>query len=724
MRRNRVKSSWGRSSRTRGLRRSLARTLSEPPSSTYLLDIVEFGSATGSQASAAQINTSSENQDMDLDSLGGVSFGDREMPDFVVEVREDDGDPMELTPDDDDMELALDFGDREKLPDRTIDEDDDPDNPVLCQPDEDEDCIEIKFALAACSRTAGKDPHPEDGRWISQRLAELSYTVAEQDDKNYETVKKYILRRILKILTRNRLPAHEPEGLDVPNDQDSDIGEEVHTDWSEAIRNFTVEAQYDFRRSHYDNGVLGYNFANEFSAYCSANGYNIGTMSQEDMDEAVERVEDCLGWVNVTQLTQVCIQFGIRLASHREQLRQLEIKSLEKAEDPFYTKVIGLEDRYKAWTAVEDARVKGDGFSSMTPDRYEIPPHRSGEIPMEEYVWFAAQVASPAMPAASLRTYRAIELACFTLRNYLRIHKPMEYSTGFHVHMGHKHGWNLLQLKRFATLWFLIEGVLIHLHRKDRESKYMDAWIAKMGQGTKLAQTLWHPDPEIRLKVHCLPQTAPETRARNEAEMQRNVDMESLSPRREEFIRNVWQYTRIDDLADAMSGGYSKKHEGFVRPAVRMRVTGHKKTDLPNTLTETNKQGPPKATNTQTVEVRTMHGTVDANHINHWLQVLRRLSYWVRRAPEGDFRDLTGDIAATIKGPRHLGHLLLLLRVPVRTRRFFFLPHNRHRGQKIGRDWFTYPDKDRVDWNRPFVVPTHGATHGQYYDDLDFNVYT
>ncbi|KAI0830992.1 hypothetical protein F5Y06DRAFT_307821 [Hypoxylon sp. FL0890] len=650
------------------LRALHARPREEPPCAAFPLGVAELASVMGTLTTTQDHGS----QDQDVHSSGEDNSRDQNMTDFAVDDENEDEDDYEDVDEEEEEEEegGSDASDLfNELPDRTIEEDNDPDDPEVCEPGsiEDQDCLGIGT------------------------------------------------------LTRNGLPAHEPDGLEVPDGQESDIGDEEKPDWDEAIRNFTVRAEYNPQRGHYENGVIGYNFANEFAAYSSTNGYDLRTISSVDMENASKRVEECLGWPNQTHTAQVCAHFEFKVANHREELHQLEVRALERAEDPNHVRVSGLADRYRAWTAVEDGRVGGDGFDSMTPNRYNIPSHRSGDVPMEVYVWFPSEVVSPVLPADSDETARIIERACRTLRTNFRIHKPMEYSTGFHVHLGHQHGWNLLQLKRFATLWFLMERVLIHIHRKDRESEYMDPWMAKFGEGTKLAQSLWHPNAHVRRLVHCLPQTAPRTRARNEAEMERHVVTESLSPRQEEFIRNVWLYTRIDDLGDAMAGGYSLKYEGLMRSAVRMRVTGHKKTNTPNTRHDVNLHDPSKARNAQTLEVRTMHGTVDANHINHWIAVLRRILYYVRRASREEFRELAGNISANVKEPQHLAQLLRLLLVPDRTQRYFFLPHNRDRHPGTGEEWFTYPDKDRVDWDQPFMVPSHGATHGQYYDDMDNN---
>lgn len=209
------------------------------------------------------------------------------------------------------------------------------------------------------------------------------------------------------------------------------------------------------------------------------------------------------------------------------------------------------------------------------------------------------------MPAGTKYASDSILQACHVLRDYFRIHKPMEVSTGLHVHLGHKHGWNLLHLKRFATLWSMAEDALIHVHRKDRGSEYMQAWCASMRHRSKLAMALFSEHEIVRAVCStCLPTTAPDTKRRYEEMMETHMPTWRLSEDDLEFVSRIWQYESLDLLCNALRGGASLRaaRSGIAsscRPAVRIRITGDKRS-------EDAKGGAP-----QTIEVRTMHGTLD-----------------------------------------------------------------------------------------------------------------
>ncbi|RYO99668.1 hypothetical protein DL764_006752 [Monosporascus ibericus] len=64
-----------------------------------------------------------------------------------------------------------------------------------------------------------------------------------------------------------------------------------------------------------------------------------------------------------------------------------------------------------------------------------------------------------------------IQRAVRQLREEFRIHKPISaVRSGVHVHWGHQDGWTLLQLKRFASVWVVIDESLFRLHRSDRSN--------------------------------------------------------------------------------------------------------------------------------------------------------------------------------------------------------------------------------------------------------------
>lgn len=254
-------------------------------------------------------------------------------------------------------------------------------------------------------------------------------------------------------------------------------------DWDDVIANFTFTSEAMSAsgpgQSLYKT-KLGRALATLFAGnHCITQGVELSRFpimgGQDKMEDLLKRVRSVLqdgGW-SVEDSRQISGGFRQELEEKISLAGRQSIRALRTAIDPDHLPVVGLKDEYKGWRVIEDVSVDGAG---MTPDRYNIPESRRGEVPMARYLYFGAEVVSPVFRAGNTSTYENIRKVCGVLRDELRIHKPMEVSTGLHVHMGHKHGWTLLHLKKFVTLWSLIEHTLIYTHRKDRGSERMEKW--------------------------------------------------------------------------------------------------------------------------------------------------------------------------------------------------------------------------------------------------------
>ncbi|KAI1660942.1 hypothetical protein F4813DRAFT_268691 [Daldinia decipiens] len=548
------------------------------------------------------------------------------------------------------------------------------------------------------------DPHPREKRWISRKLE--SHAINRRDDDDLETIYfvRYATRRLVRLLLRNNVPAHEGNTWTSFEDiSESDFTDDETPNWKNVLRRFTVNAKYDANRTHYQNGSIGFRFVGEFCRFCEAHDIDIIKLKAEDIDLVRERVEECLyDWPNNFHRDQLTANFEFKLAQSCEDRRSLDKTALATTIDPLHVPIKGLNPNYTAWSVVEDVSVNGNG---MVPGRYLIPTFNQSKRPMRDYHWFGAEVISPPMSLHDKEAFEAIRKACTAIRGSLRCHKPMESSTGLHVHLGHKHGWNLLQIKRFVTLWALAEPILIHLHRKDRGSARMAKWCGKISEGTCLGQALSHRDPNIRYRQSgCLPRSTPAERDRSKASMAEHFDISTVEKSIREFISNVWHYTSISDLTDALAGGEDDEND-YIRPAIRIRIRGDKKSDEPN------------ENNPATIEVRTMHGTLDADHILQWVIVLEKLLALSRNAPNALINGTVKLMMGALNRTNDKVHQLLLgLQLPPRTVHYFMSEVNRTGNAALGEDWWVYPDRDVVDWLDPFMAPGHKSTHGQKYD--------
>ncbi|KAI1179300.1 hypothetical protein F4777DRAFT_574999 [Nemania sp. FL0916] len=485
--------------------------------------------------------------------------------------------------------------------------------------------FELEFLVAAAKRkdTPFPDPHPMERRWLPDVLADVSD----------ETLRfKYTVRnRIIDELIRQGVNAHKTVEQGFPQI----LGDRDQFAWWESL-------EYDTPNT---------------------NDHDTKT-EQANISEAVR----VLG----LQFTQYHRDNNLPLHMTRDTI----IESAGVRNHPTSTLAPGVRDVYKAWSCTEDVTVK-NSISDHTD--YRIPDGSFGDIqgilPPHVYKWFGAEIRSPVLDYDDPQTHATLRTVCKSLRDVFRIHKPtMDISTGVHVHIGQQAGWTLLHLKKFSTLWYLIEPSMFKLHRKDRE---MSAWCAPMCL-CRLAEHVYERDP--RFARYASTTTGPR-RAAYERQMQAHLPS-IRDPKVQVFLNHIWQYETIFDLQEAVSGVTSHGS------AMRWQITGNKLSDEP---------GKSKL-RIQTIKFRMMQGTLDADHIWKWASLLERLVVFARDSEAADFQTaVQGLLAKSLPGILGLNENDLAW----------------FRARCTDEGYFAYPDTDgKVDWGDPFMVPGYGDTHG------------
>ncbi|KAK5634783.1 hypothetical protein RRF57_010496 [Xylaria bambusicola] len=479
--------------------------------------------------------------------------------------------------------------------------------------------------------------------------------------------------------------------------------------------------QEDFEQYHTDNNIQMYRTRNS------------------DIQELVKEKCTVRGWPDLSEarLQHLKAILEERIISKRNLYKQLREDLRNEQVDPLHVPVPGLKQQYKAWTVTIDLSVDGNG---MTKERYA---NATTADPWNEYFWFGAEVVSPVLPMRDERSYEAVRVACGALRDALRCHKPMEVSTGLHIHLGHTHGWTLFQAKRFGAFWLLAETIILRLHRRDRdmdakvsesilscnfsqarylfpntyemwESNYSCSvtcfvlsmmftwltvkyckWCAKIRGSSRLWRALFSSDEQERQAcASTIPANNPPLQRMNcDRELIRNVPLQRLGDVWRKFLQNLWQYGSITELHKGL--GESQ----YCRTGIKWRIRGK------NSSTERATQDDEQP---GTIEARIMHGTLDADNINNWVIVLERIVHVVRNFSDDEFREFLSEFLSS----RSPGRLLALLEVPEEVRQYYVDPKRRDTQDM----YWEYPDHDLVDWNQPFMVPGHKATHGSYWD--------
>ncbi|RWA04016.1 hypothetical protein EKO27_g11089 [Xylaria grammica] len=372
--------------------------------------------------------------------------------------------------------------------------------------------VELEFLavqFAKVKNVAGQlaivDPHPNESRWHSTKLSEseLKYLRAIQLEgldlsqymlTNREIAERAITQKEWKRLRYSRTKLTRilrDRGLVVikwPDGGINEIEEEMGyvpiNDFSESEAsdderegNFPnssrlgdFQSNYEYDQSLDTDGNCASALAkweNDYYDYHEVNRLGVYRTRDADIRDLANNRCTISGWPNLQELEiqrlRAVLEERLRLERNAE--KQYREDDRNDQVDPLHVRVPGLKQKYKAWTVTFDPSVDGNG---MVKDRYSNTDNT--ESPFDEYFWFGAEVVSPVFPMKDERSREAIRVACGALRDSLRCHKPMEVSTGLHVHLGHTKGWTLFQAKRFATLWSLTENTLLRLHRKDRDA--------------------------------------------------------------------------------------------------------------------------------------------------------------------------------------------------------------------------------------------------------------
>ncbi|KAJ8132617.1 hypothetical protein O1611_g1007 [Lasiodiplodia mahajangana] len=359
---------------------------------------------------------------------------------------------------------------------------------------------------------------PDDPRWLSTKISKwsienmMSYVArgCEAEDFRYDNGTysaddeiyglkhvKYARTKLTRALRGNGIVVIKwPDNIinrgenfvPIPDFSDSDNSDDEREDlFSNSVFLNGFRSIYTYNPSLTENFNIAealQRWEADWADYHTTHNLKMYRTRERDIDLSVERCS-VYGWPNGTrrQLEHMQMVLRARLQRRRVETKQNREIMRNMEVDPIHVPVPGLSGQYKAWTVTVDYSVDGNG---MGVHRYQNTKNSSD--PFHEYYWFGAEVVSPVLALGDERARESIRLACGTIRDAFRCHKPMEVSTGLHVHLGHTKGWTLLQAKRFATLWFVAERTIFSLHRKDRGLD--QKWCANMGFGSLLWKAL------------------------------------------------------------------------------------------------------------------------------------------------------------------------------------------------------------------------------------------
>ncbi|KAI1658345.1 hypothetical protein F4813DRAFT_395724 [Daldinia decipiens] len=573
--------------------------------------------------------------------------------------------------------------------------------------------VEFEFLLAVKTAEGGPDPHQEDKRWLARRLEAY-------DDLSNEfriTVRNEIIDELRKngVLAVKSWGDNELADEFVPS---TEFGwtyskEEDLIGNATNLKSFIGEYTWDYSIENSENYHIGAkHWVEQFVDFHEKNSLELHRTLDRDIDLLGERnlqvIYKGLGSKRPVRFNEARTRFK-KYAKARtvEALEEYE-KQVSREIDPKAVNIPGSNPLYRAWTCGVDPTIKPHDYqdyqcmllyrvpadSDSVPDSFISLDANGNPVldkdgyktltqnPLNLYDWYQGELRTSILDYNNSDTIPAIRRACAALRGAFCIHKPMSLiQTGLHVHFGQAGGWTLLHLKKFSTLWLILEEDLEKLHRRDRSDKSND-YCLSIREHCPINKAL-HGKPPLDC-LSTVENSDPEAYGRSMIEMSNHVpftlsstDTYNVSDEIRKIVNEVWKYQRITELSEGMSN--------YTDLYVKFRISGD--------LLSTNREK-----ESGTLEIRLMQGTLDADHIERWMKICERIINYSRDTSNSDF------YSGIHKILRNSAPLEEIIGLPAR-----YLDWFTERQGTSG--YFEYPDKDRVNWDDPFMPPGYGATH-------------
>ncbi|KAI0536483.1 hypothetical protein GGR58DRAFT_514527 [Xylaria digitata] len=529
------------------------------------------------------------------------------------------------------------------------------------------------------------DPHPEDARWLSEHLTTRS---------SQGLAFKYTCRnKIIDLLTAKGVSAHKTNErmwafaaeYETGGDQDFqwwDSLEYEDNNTNDVVSNWRGNWQWNLLEPDDDNVTEGVNaLLKQFIQYHRDNNlepYMTRQATIRDVRDAIILMVE--GDVPDGGRMRILTLWYEKAIEYIENEKKTHYSALGDP-DPNLPPGLQIKPQYMRWSCTDDISITNvwptEEDYVIPPDSIPIDPETEQPFgfPPHLYQWFGAEVVSSVQDYDNPQTYPTLKTACAAIRDAMRIHKPMAIiETGVHIHVGQQAGWTLLHLKKFATLWHLVEPSIFRLHRKERRNSM---WCQPLSTQSNLARLVYRRDETCRFigatawgpkKLHY------------ERQMEQYIPDLGDRRRLREFLHHIWTYDSITQLDAAMVTTITG--EG----CIRWRVSGEKLSEEPG---ETRRL--------QTLEFRLMQGTLDAEHIWKWAGILERLVIFARDSTPEAYSGVLTELL-TQKLPQALG-------INKDDLKWF-------ESRATDEGHFAYPENGAINWSDPFMAPGYGDTHG------------
>ncbi|KAI0596742.1 hypothetical protein F4775DRAFT_563337 [Biscogniauxia sp. FL1348] len=381
---------------------------------------------------------------------------------------------------------------------------------------------------------------------------------------------------------------------------------------------------------------------------------------------------------------------------------QLKLILTDLYERPINSKwpVRGMQEQHRFYTLGRSSDIL---IEYLVDADYGLPLKKPYLV--RQYKWFPGKLRSRIMYAGTPESTDSLHAVCLELRDTYRFHKPLSTVGGtVCIHVGAAEFWTLTQLKKFATLWILIEQNCLKLFRKDRGSEYSTrplgthSRIAKYLQLMRNNQGYAHDQDEI-VNLEWFRNRVYSEKRMDEFRKYVPIVFEE-DDLKGEVIREIWQYRSINALREGL--GDSKQiddPENQGDMAVYFGMHGWKVTgDRPYDWNP--------ETRDQSISVRLMHSTMNPRHIEAWASIVTSMA----RLARADLNEYADALRYLWKGPGLFWGRIAQLSGDLGSTVYLTLRFHPYGMDAEGlAGYLEYLDGDKGLWMQPWVVQGYGS---------------
>jgi hypothetical protein len=322
----------------------------------------------------------------------------------------------------------------------------------------------------------------------------------------------------------------------------------------------------------------------------------------------------------------------------------------------------GMRRRYHTFSVSNDEHAN---LNNVLARHYEHCPSHDAMRPVDLYHWVPIEVASPVFSVVADREsiVGALGAVSDTFKRRLRTHHcalpSLDLTTS--IFIGHTEGFTLLELKKFVTLYLLIEQDIARLHRRHRYTTEGRWPCEPLRTRSRLGALVSQPlDAPLNDPKKILPHPIDAVRESLTGLMHLHFAVADIVNRTNDedelFLRAVWLYTSVSDLARALeTTGPPFRTSVAIRCAGRGERTTHlrKDSDLITAANSTEPSFPGEIDRHRgVIEFRNMGQNLDSETILNWTGICVNIVRTVRETNPPAFRELIhlitrGDISLT-----------------------------------------------------------------------------